>query len=53
MVKHESHFAAVAVDVAHAPAEGGDQIVDGLEQHIGQHGSLQVAPQSLDQVEAG
>ena len=51
MVEYESHSVAVAVDLADAPAEGGDQIVHRLKQYVGQHGSFQVSPQPLDQVQ--
>lgn len=52
MVEHEPHLVPVAVDPAYAAPKRGDQVVQVLEQNVGQNGSFQVAPQSLDQVEA-
>jgi hypothetical protein len=51
MVKHEAHPVAVAIDSADALAEGHDQVVQGFEQDVGQDSPLQMAPQSLDQVQ--
>ena len=52
MIEHKAHFAAMAVDLADASAERGDQVVHRLEQHVGDDGAFQVAPQPLDQVQA-
>lgn len=51
MVEHESHFVSMAVDPGDAVAKRGHQVIDRPEQHVGQDGSFQMAPQPFDQVE--
>lgn len=51
MVEHESHALAMAVDSGDALVENRDQILEGLEQHVGQNGPLEMTPQPLDQVQ--
>ena len=53
MIEHESHPIPVTVDSCDASLEGGDEIVQGPEQHVGQGRAFQVAPEPLNQVEAG
>ena len=53
MVEHESHLVSVAVDAADAALEGGHEVVQGFEEHIGDDGSLQVAPEAFDQIQLG
>ena len=53
MVEHESHSISMPVEASDAGAAGGDEIVDGLKQYIGQHGAFQMSPKSFDQMEAG
>ena len=51
MIVHETHSFLVPIDSRHTATEGGHQVLDVGEQHVGQHGSFQMAPQSLDQVQ--
>jgi hypothetical protein len=51
MVKHEAHSVAVSINSPDALAEGYGQVVQGFEQDVGQDSPLQMAPQSLDQVQ--
>jgi hypothetical protein len=51
MVKHEAHAVTVSVNSADALAERRGQVVNSFEQDVGQDGPLQMAPQSLDQVQ--
>jgi hypothetical protein len=53
MIEQEAHLIPLGVDGSNAAAEGGDQVVDAGEQHVGQDGSFQMAPQSFDQVQVG
>ena len=50
--EHESHLVATTVDSRDSLADRRDQVVERLEQHVGRDGSLQMSPQSLDQVQA-
>jgi hypothetical protein len=52
MVKHEAHSVTVSIYSADALAESGGQVVKGFEQDVRQDRSFQMAPQSLDQIEA-
>ena len=53
MVEHESHFVTVPVAAAYTSAKSGNQIIHVAEQDIGQHHPLEVALQSLDNVQTG
>ena len=53
MVKHEAHTVTVSVNSPDALAESRRQVVEGFEQDVGQDCSFQMAPQSLDQIQAG
>ena len=52
MIVHEPHPFLVSVDPGDAAPERRHQVVNRSEQHIGQHGSFQMTPQSFDQVQA-
>ena len=52
MVKHEAHAITVSIYSADALAESGGQLANGFEHDVCQDRSFQMAPQSLDQIEA-
>ena len=52
MVEHEAHPVTVSINSADAFAESGGQVVKGFEQDVSQDSSFQMAPQSLDQIQA-
>jgi hypothetical protein len=52
VIKHETHSVAVSVNSADALAEGRFQFGKGLEQHVRQDCPFQMAPESLNQVQA-
>src|SRR5271166_1498730 len=51
MAEYEAHSFAPSVDPRDSLAEGADKIVHCYKQHVRQDCSLQMSPQSLDQVE--
>ena len=52
MLEHEPHPFAMAIDASDAFAESGHEIIDRLEQHVGQDRAFDVSPKSFDQIEA-
>ncbi len=50
MIENESHFAALPVDLSDASSECGHEVVHFVEQDVGQDGSFEMPPQSLDQI---
>ncbi len=52
VAEHEIHCVAVGGQAADAVTERSHQIVEVVVQHVGQDRAFQVAPQSLDQVQA-
>ena len=52
MIVQEPHPFFVSVNPGDAAPECGYQVVHRGEQHLGQHGSFQMPPQSFDQVQA-
>lgn len=52
MIKHEAHSVTVSIYSADALAESSGQVIEGFKQDVCQDRSLQMAPQSLDQIEA-
>jgi hypothetical protein len=52
MVKHEAHSVTVSINSADALAERRGQFVKACEQDVCQDRSFQMAPQSLDQIQA-
>ena len=53
VIENESQFTSVGVDKLDTALECGHQVIDGCEEDVGQGSSLEVAPQSFDQIQIG
>src|ERR1700733_9812416 len=53
VIEHESHAFALPVNSSDASLEGRLEIVQTVEEHVGNYRAFQMSPEPLDQIQAG